>query len=424
MANAFSKEQITMYGEVLEGFQDALVASKLIKKYPTDQTTMERTNDVIWRPVPYITKTIDGSVGVDITSQITDMTQLTVPSRISMNPASAFKMNAKQLRDQMQDGSLAEAAYQALASHINVKVMSVASKQGSLFVKRPGAPTGFDDMALIDSLMAENGMSKAKRYALLSNRTYNSMAGNLAARQTMQGKPDKAYNDTYIGNPAGIETHKLEYGVNIVAAAGGNSLTIDTRDAGNNYYVPKSTETFLETPVPVDNRFQTITISSTTGVKEADVFTIAGIFAVHPITKENTGQLKTFRVISVTNSTSMVVTPPIISNQVSAPASAQYQNCVAETKSQTAAIVWQNTTTAIANPFWYGNAMEILPGRLVIEDGAGTAVMRATLDNGLEVVMQKKQVFEKNEILFRFDVLYGVTMLNTEMAGIMMFNQA
>jgi hypothetical protein len=49
----------------------------------------------------------------------------------------------------------------------------------------------------------------------------------------------------------------------------------------------------------VDNRYQTVTVSSTTGVVAGDAFTIDGIEAVHHITKRSTGELKTFRVIEV-----------------------------------------------------------------------------------------------------------------------------
>ena len=50
MANAFSKEEVVAFDQLLAGFEDALVLSNAVKVYRTDQTTMERNNDVIWRP--------------------------------------------------------------------------------------------------------------------------------------------------------------------------------------------------------------------------------------------------------------------------------------------------------------------------------------------------------------------------------------
>ena len=65
MANSFSKEERVAFEQILEGFQDALVLSKNVGIYTTDQAMMERTNDVIWRPQPYIGTSIDAAPGVD-----------------------------------------------------------------------------------------------------------------------------------------------------------------------------------------------------------------------------------------------------------------------------------------------------------------------------------------------------------------------
>jgi hypothetical protein len=51
--------------QILEGFQDALVLSKNVGIYTTDQVMMERTNDTIWRPMPYIGESINAAPGTD-----------------------------------------------------------------------------------------------------------------------------------------------------------------------------------------------------------------------------------------------------------------------------------------------------------------------------------------------------------------------
>jgi hypothetical protein len=173
----------------------------------------------------------------------------------------------------------------------------------------------------------------------------------------------------------------------------------------------------------VDNRFQTITVSSTTNVAAGDAFTINGINAVHHITKVDTGELKTFRVVSVTNGTQMVITPPIISNQVADPASAQYQNCVV-TPAAAASIVFLNVKAAPVNCFWHKDAIEILPGRYAIPADGGVAVMRGSTDQGLELVMTKR--FDQNTLTtkYRIDTLFGVVNKQPEMSGIILFNQS
>ena len=53
-SNDFSKEERVAFDDVIEGFQDALVASKNVNVYGTDGQLMERARDTIWRPQQYI----------------------------------------------------------------------------------------------------------------------------------------------------------------------------------------------------------------------------------------------------------------------------------------------------------------------------------------------------------------------------------
>jgi len=61
MANSFSKEERVAFENILEGFNDALVMSSIVSKYNTNGTEMERSSDTIWRPMPYIAQSYDGS---------------------------------------------------------------------------------------------------------------------------------------------------------------------------------------------------------------------------------------------------------------------------------------------------------------------------------------------------------------------------
>ncbi len=420
MANEFSKEERVAFEDILEGFNDALVLSRNVSVYNTDQTAMERTNDIIWRPQPYIAQSFDGT---DQTGNFKDQAQLSVPATIGFKKSVPWTMDALELRDALQENRLGEAAKQKLASDVNVAVMSVAANQGTLFVKRSAAAVGYDDMAQCDSIMNEQGVQAFDRYSALSSRDYNGMASNLAARGTMNTKPTNAYERSYVGNIASFETFKLDYANSKTAAAGGGALTIDTQVAAANFYAPLATRTASTGEVSnVDNRYQTITISSTASVVAGDAFTIAGVNAVHHVTKGDTGQLKTFRVISVTNGTSMVISPPIISNQGATDAEAQYQNCTV-TVSATAAIVFLNTVTASVNPFWQKDAIEILPGRYAVPSDAGVYTMRGTTDNGIECVMTKFYDINTMKTKYRLDSLFGVVNKQPEMSGVMMFSQ-
>ena len=423
MANSFSKEERIAFEDILEGFQDALVLSKNVAVYNTDQTQMERTNNIIWRPQPYIATSYNGT---DMSSNFDDFTQLSVPATIGFSKSVPWVMTATELRDSLQEGRLGDAAKQKLASDINVAIMNVAANQGTLFVKRTSAASGFDDVAQCEAIMNEQGVPSYDRFLALSTRDYNGMANDLSKASRSFGNEisDKALRKAFVGEMASFETYKFDYANRKAAAAGGAGLTVDTRVSAGNYYVPKATSvaTTGET-ANVDNRFQTITVSSTTSVVAGDAFTIAGINAVHHITKGDTGQLKTFRVISVPSSTTLVISPPLITAQGGTDAEVQYQNCTATSTASNAAIVFLNTFSNFVNPFWQRDSLEILPGRYAVPSDAGAAVMRASTDQGIELVMQKQYDINTMKTKYRLDTLFGVVNKQPEMSGVIMFSQ-
>jgi hypothetical protein len=425
MSNSFSKEERVAFEDLLEGFQDALVLSRNVSVYNTNSTEMERSNNTIWRPQPYIATSVDSTPGTAL-SAYKNFTQLSVPATLGYSKTVPWTMTALELRDALQEGRLGDSAKQKLASDINVAIMNTAANYGSLVVPIAAAAGDYDDVALCDAIMNEQGVPDYDRFLALSSRDYNGLAGNLAAatRSFGNAKSDKAYERSYVGMVAGFDTYKMDYANRLTAEAVG-SITIDTSGSGTQAnYVPQATSTSVGGQINVDNRFQTVTVSATTGVKAGDAFTIAGVYAVHHITKQSTGQLKTFRVVSVDSGTTMTITPPIIGAQgTPTDAQAQYKNVEVETASDTAALVWLNVNTAAVNVFWQRDALEILPGRYAVPADAGVAVMRATTDQGIELVMQKFYDIDSMTTKYRLDTLFGVVCKNTEMAGVLLFNQ-
>lgn len=422
MANAFSKEERVAFDELLAGFQDALVLSKQVKVYGTDQTMMARTNDTIWRPMPYIIPSYDG---MDQSANFNDKTQLSVPATIGFKKSVPWRMDASELRDALQEGRLLDAAKQRLASDINVAVMNTAANGGTVVVKRAAAATGFDDVALCEAAFNERGVMFEDRTLALSTRDYNGMASNLAGRQTMQGKPTAAYEAAYVGRIASFDTFKLDYANRLTAAAG---VTV-TVNGANQRYVPKATSTAGSGEVSnVDNRYQNLTIAVTSGtVKVGDCFTIAGVNSVHQITKQDTGQPMTFRVTAIVSggggSGVVQISPPIIAADSSpTQAETQYKNVTA-TPANGAAITWLNTAAAYVNPFFRRDAIEILPGRYAVPTGAGAEVMRGTTDQGFELVMTKQ--FDINTLItkYRVDTVFGTVLTAPEQAGVILFSQ-
>lgn len=419
MANSFSKEERVAFDQVFEKFEDGLVVSNIFKKYTLDDVTAERTGNTIWRPSPYIAQSF---TGLDQSANFgRNYTQLSVPTTLGYSHSVPLTLSSTELRDMLQEKRLGEAAMQKLASDINIDCSNMAALTGTLFVKRSSAASGFDDVAACDTAMNRNGIPSFDRKLVLSSGDYNNMASNLqvATRSFGNAKSENAYERATVGPVAGFDTYKLDYAYRLTAAAGSGT----TLNAANQYYTPKATTTAATGEISnVDNRYQTITVNSTTNVKAGDAFTINGVNEVHHITKQDTGSSKTYRVVSVPSSTTLVITPPIISAGGGTDPEKQYQNCSA-TPTNTAAITWLNTVSASVNPFWQADAFEIIPGNYRPPEDVGMAVMRSTTENGVTVMMTRQGAIGDLSTKYRWDVFYGLVNKQPEMTGAVMFSQ-
>ena len=431
MANTFSVEERVAFEDMVQGFDDALVMSRNVGKYMIPSTTGERTRlssgDVIWRPVPYIATSQSGLPrSDDLSSAFSDVGQLSVPSYINTDRVVAWTMDARELRDSLQNDRFGKAAAQKLASDINVALMTAATDQGTLVIKVAAAAgassAGFTQIATAEALMNEQGVPMEDRYLALSSSDYNGIASDLASRGTLQApKTLPAYERAYVGNVAGFETYKLDYANAIAAHA---SVVGGTVDGANQRHVPDTESSGKN----VDNRTQTLSILVTSGnFQVGDPITIAGVYNVHPITKVSTGVLKTFRVTSLLTDAGddgdLQISPPIIAaDSTPTDIELQYKNC-SDAPADTAVITLLNVAAAKINPFWHKNAIELLPGHLEVPSDSGAAVIRSTTPQGLELVLTKQYDIDLAVEKYRLDTLFGTVVTNPEQVGIILFGQ-
>jgi len=418
---AFLKSEEIAFDKVLKGFTDGLVMTDTVERAPAlSNAQMERQNDTIWRPVPYISTVYNG---LDQTGNFGNKTQLAVPASVGFKNSVPIQLSATEMRDPQQLQRIGESAAQGLASKINFNIFNVAAQLGSVFVKRTGAATGFDDIAEADATFIEQGIgpTAGERIFVGAPRVLNSIASNMAARGTVAGKVESAYERAYVDKISNFNVIKGEYSVLKTAAAGG-AITIS---GANQYYVPKamSTATTGEQS-PVDNRFQTIAVSSNAGVVAGDAFTVAGVFATHHITKQPTAQLKTFRVVALgAVANTLIITPPIISGGGGTLAELDYKN-VSAAPAAGAVVTWLNTTAGAVSPFFCKGAIELMPADIAPNSEDGWNIMKATTPQGITLTYARQGDINTYNTKARWDASYGVTALNTEMMGLVMFNQA
>jgi hypothetical protein len=430
-ATAFSKQETVFFDQLMAGFDDLLMFGRNVSIYNADPTVLERSQGLaFWRPVPYVSVSVNGAAGTDISASFTDMTQLSVPIALGFDKSVPWAMTSNDLNDPQQRERKLQSAMQRLATDINVACANVAALNGTLIVKRTVAASGFDDLAAADSLMTEQGLvgDSPRRVAVLHARDYNSMASTLAKPATSANdKVNNAYENAFVGRVSGFDTFKSDYTYRLTAALG---VTVTVNGAGQ-FYTPKATSTAGTGEIQnVDNRYQTLPITVTSGtVKVGDKFTITGVNACHHISKQDTGQLKTFtitQIITGAGGTGTVqISPPIISGGGATQAELEYQNVTA-TPANGAAITFLNTVSGNVAPFWDERAIELLPGRNGVDEDlttAGAGYMRSTTELGVDVIMYKFFDINTKKYKYRCDTRFGVGMTNPEMCGLVLFNQ-
>lgn len=421
MANGFNREVRIMYEEMVDGFDDLLIAGKLARTFrPASDTEMQRLGDQMWLNVPNIAASYDG---FDQTANFGDIAEMAVPISVGFHKSANGKMSSKDLRDPLQLRNYGKAAAQKLASDVNLALYNTVAIGGSQVIKRQTAPTGFDDIALADAQLTEQGIPLADRKMLLSPRSYNAMASNLAKPQTSGlSQTMDAFQKAYLGNVAGFETYKNDQSQRLAAASGGAT----TVNGANQYWVPRATNLNADGSTSnVDNRYSPLSVTAATfaNIKAGDAFTITGVNGVHMITKQDTGQLQTFRVVGKPAANTILVAPAIISGGGATKAELEYKNVTA-TPANGAAINWLNTTTAELNPFFVGEQLLLIPGSFTVNPEDGWRVMRATTPLGIAITYVERGDINDLSVKYRWDIDFGTALLNPQMAGVELFNQA
>lgn len=410
MANAFNKNEVVMFDKVLEKFQKDLVISQNCSRFSPPETDMQRQGDTFWRPMPFIAETVDG---LDIAGQYKSLTQLSVPASLSTIKNVPWELDVKEMRDSWYMEQESEAAAQGLSAAVETAIATNVAYTGARVVKR-GALTGYPDLAECQSVFTETGVPRGMRKMALNTRDNQAVAGVLAGKETMAGRPEAATAESAIGRRfAGFDTWDVDYLPSLHAAGGGGGITVVGYDQA---LTPAATSTAASGETSnVDNRYMNLTVSSTTGVVAGDCFTITGVNSVHLITKTDTGQLFTFRVIQVVNGTTLKVTALIDSGP--------YQNVTAA-PAHGAGLTFLNTVAGQVNVFWHQRSIEVIGGNLPVERLAGMEVMKGRTDNGIQLVMAKQGGIDNYKQKYRWSIFFGTVNLNPLMNGIMLSGQS
>ena len=415
MANAFSKEEIVFFNEVLQGFNPNNITARQVSKFMAPSMQFERAGLTIHRPVPYISRTTTG-----LTIAAVDRTQLTVPS--SLNSTTniinvPFKLNAVELNDPSQRDKIVQSALIALSAQADSIIATKIAQEGTLFVPITGAINEYGDISAAEIQQSIRDVPIMEPRTLIMNPTdYNTVAGDLANRDAPPtGVSLTAFERSRIPTVATFDSFKANFQPNIAVAAGTATVT------GVQRYVPVATDANGNN---VDNRSMTLTISDSSSMVAGDAFTITGLNAIGLIHKVDTGVLQRFRIISVDTGTTITISPPIIVGDGTSQAEDDYANVTAATAGGES-LLFLNTATAQSNIFFVNKAVEIIHGQLSDIDlnGAGVSTMVESTDSGIQILFAKGAEVTTLETTYRLTMWMDATVLIRDMCGVVVANQ-
>lgn len=412
-ANALTKDLEIMFEKMVIGFDAGCVISQEADFMFPDQQSMQRAGDVVYRPQDYH---MDVVSGLDISAATpTDLIQRQVPAAYRSPQNILFTLDAKEMRDPYHRDKAGTASGLRLSAQIDSDIYNtVALQAGNVISITGGAAFSWDYGAQAEALLLAKGMKMGTQRKLFMNPfDYKDVAKDLGNRAYLRDTTLDAYERSRVPDIAGFQTFRTDNLQNLAAVG---TVTGTTLGAAASF-----TPTAMTGDIPTDNRRMTITVAGANiaNIKNGDVFTIGSggtaVNSVHNITKDDTGQLQTFRVISGGGTASLVITPAIV-------ATGPYKN-VTQAGANGAALTFRNTVAAPVNAFWCQGAVELMAGKLAFPTDQGAQVMTATSKQGIPLIMSYQFNHLTGKTTGRFTALYATTVLQPELCGIIIAKQ-
>jgi hypothetical protein len=245
------------------------------------------------------------------------------------------------------------------------------------------------------------------RYAVLSPPDYWALVGS----QTTLGSSDRlvetAYERARLGRIGNVEVYQAQNVATWTAGTRDNSTPLVNGAAQNVTYA--SAKTTMTQSLICDGFDASVTVTA------GDVFTIAGVFDVNPVTKATLPHLKQFVVTTAGTASgggalTLTIYPAIIS-------SGAYQT-VSAVPADNAALTFLGTASTgyRQNMVYHKNAFALVTAPLVMPDGAAFKAQETDSRNGLSVRVIKDYDMTNDTDRIRLDILYGVKTLDGRLA--------
>ena len=342
------------------------------------------------------------------TAQIQEVKEGKFPITVNILDGVDFKFSSTDLTLRIED--LAERvmkpALLQLANNIDMEVWKLYKSVPS-WAGTPGQTiNSFADFGKGPERLDKMAVPQDERAGVMSATDYWGMLGSQTSL-FMQSPAGDAYRRAKLGMIGNVDTYMVQnVQTHIVGdAAGTGTPLVNGGNQGVTYESVKDTNT---QNLIVDG------FGNSKTLKQGDVFTIANVFAINPVTRATEDYLQQFVVMSDTlthaagGDTTISISPAIITSGAFQTVSAAPADNAAVTVLGTASTGYKQNLVFHKNAF----ALTMVP--LELPAGASGAARRSY--NGLSVRVVPTWDGVNNTSFWRLDVLYGVKAIDTRLA--------
>lgn len=400
-----------LFEEFTKSYDLETTVSRKTKRFFPKPKEMQRANDTYYvrqeLELVAVENTFDVSASADA-----DIIDRAIPITFRNPDNVLYSLDAREMRDDDQLRAAGKAAAKKLAQTIDRIVYGVVGNQAATVVKKVGAFT-WDDGLSAEARILQQGFDDPNKYMFLNATDYMAVAKDLGNRAYIGDRTKDAYERSKVPDIATFETFRTANQFNLPAIGTVTGTTVSGTQS--------HTVTAMTGNIPTDNRQMTLVVAGANiaNTKNGDVFTIGtagtAVNEVHEGDKSDTGNLRTFRVLSGGGTANLVITPAII-------ATGPYQN-VTQAAGAGAAITFLNTVTKPVNAGWVDGAVTLDYGLLEFPNGYGPKVMKATTEQGVPLQISMFFNHKTGKMEVRNHVMFAATVRERSQAFLILANQ-
>lgn len=408
-----------MFEKALETHEKQIQLLSLCKQYTPDPAKMQNADNIMWRPIQQNRPLISGW---DTSSAATDIIQQAYPAVLETPWNDRIDQRADAMRDMQFWEDAAEESGRTQASNTNKIIANKIAAQGSKYY-RLNTSSGFEFIARGKTIFNETQGVNTQRNFLLNDADCEAFSGDLAARQTLQGRPEQTWKTGQIGqNIAGFDIYEGSFLPNLTGGA--DPATTVT---GDQSFKPLPGTVADNVVTNNDYRKAEIVVAASTNYAVGDKVTISNsgtpVYALGLQDKTNTLRPMTFTIVAKADSTHITVFPKPIAADDSALSTLEAASANINTQILNGATVDRINIDATnkTNLFWDKSAVEVLCGTIpasLFSQYEGMKVIQSTMENGLIMYMLYGGDIDKLTFKFRLFTWFGVTIANPSLCGV------